>query len=67
MEKEMKKNVGSADKILRYIVGVGVIAAGIYFQSWWGLVGLVPIITATLGVCPAYLPLGVSTCKTEKK
>lgn len=63
----MKKNVGSADKIFRYVVGVGIIAAGIYFKSWWGVIGIVPIVTATLGVCPAYLPFGISTCKTEKK
>jgi len=63
----MKKNVGSADKIIRYVLGVGIITAGIYYQSWWGLVGLSPILTATLGVCPAYLPLGVSTCETKKK
>ena len=63
----MKKNVGSADKIFRYVVGVGIIASGIYFKSWWGVIGIVPIVTATLGVCPAYLPFGISTCKTEKK
>ena len=63
----MKKNVGSADKIFRYVVGVGIIAAGIYFKSWWGVIGIVPIVTATLEVCPAYLPFGISTCKTEKK
>ena len=63
----MKKNVGSADKIFRYVVGVGIIAAGIYFKSWWGVIGIVPIVTATLGVCPAYLPFGISTCETEKK
>ena len=32
----MKKNVGSADKILRIIVGIGIIGAGVYYQSWWG-------------------------------
>jgi len=63
----MKKNVGSADKILRYVLGVGIITAGIYFKSWWGVVGIVPIVTATVGFCPAYLPFGLSTCKTEKK
>lgn len=63
----MKKNVGSADKILRYVLGVVIIAAGIYFKSWWGVVGIVPIVTATVGFCPAYLPFGLNTCKTVKK
>ncbi len=63
----MKKNVGSTDRILRSVLGVAIIAAGVYFKSWWGVIGIVPIVTATLGVCPAYHPLGINTCKTEKK
>lgn len=61
----MKKNMGSADKTVRLILGIGIIALGLYFQSWWGLVGLVPLATSFMGVCPAYLPFGISTCKTD--
>ena len=35
----MKKNVGSADKVIRIILGVAIIAFGIYNQNWWGIVG----------------------------
>lgn len=59
----MKKNVGSADKWLRIVLGAVIIVLGIVYQSLWGLVGLVPIATAFMGVCPAYLPFGISTCK----
>jgi len=59
----MKKNVGSPDKIVRYILGVVIIAVGVYFKSWWGLVGLVPIFTASMGWCPFYVPLNLSTSK----
>lgn len=59
----MECNVGKADKIIRLIIGAGIIGAGVYFQSWWGAVGVVPIITAAIGWCPAYLPFGLSTCK----
>lgn len=62
----MKKNVGGADKVLRIIVGLVIIGLGINFQSWWGLIGLVPLFTALSGRCPAYLPLGISTCKTKE-
>lgn len=62
----MKKNVGGADKILRIIAGLVIIALGINFQSWWGLVGIVPLFTALTGTCPAYLPFGISTCKTKE-
>ncbi len=53
--------MGSADRGLRAIVGIGILAAGYYFQSWWGLIGLIPLLTALVGVCPAYLPFGLST------
>jgi hypothetical protein len=61
----MKKNVGSADKTMRLILGIGIIALGLYFQSWWGLIGLVPLATSLMGSCPVYSLFGMSTCKTN--
>jgi hypothetical protein len=58
----MKTNVGSIDRALRIIVGLAVLGAGYYYQSWWGLVGLVPLLTGIFRFCPAYLPLGLSSC-----
>jgi hypothetical protein len=58
----MKSNVGSIDRILRIIIGLAVLGAGYTFKSWWGLVGLLPLLTATFRLCPAYLPFGLSTC-----
>lgn len=57
----MKTNVGKVDKILRIVLGLAIIILGFVFQSWWGVIGLVPIVTAFLGFCPAYSLLGVST------
>lgn len=62
----MVKNVGSVDKIIRYILGAVLVAAGFYYQSWWGLLGLVPILTAVIGFCPAFLPFGISTVEKKK-
>ncbi|NOY52349.1 MAG: DUF2892 domain-containing protein [Deltaproteobacteria bacterium] len=59
----MKQNVGGVDRIFRVIVGLVIIAAGIYFKNWWGAVGIVPLFTAVIGWCPVYLPFGISTCK----
>lgn len=61
----MKKNVGSADKVIRIILGIGIGAAGIYFKSWWGLVGIVPLATALIGSCPLYLPFGIRTHRSK--
>jgi len=58
----MLKNIGSADRVVRVVVGLAIIAAGFYFKSWWGAVGVVPLLTAAIGWCPAYLPFGITTC-----
>ncbi len=57
----MKTNIGSIDRVIRIIVAVGILGAGYYFKSWWGLVGVVPLLTAFVGFCPAYVPFGLST------
>lgn len=57
----MKCNVGKTDRILRIIAGLAIIIGGIYFQNWWGAVGIVPIATGLLRWCPAYLPFGIKT------
>ena len=59
----MCSNVGGADRILRAVVGL-IILSLVFVgpKSWWGLVGLVPLGTAILGFCPAYLPIGLNTC-----
>ena len=62
----MKCNVGKTDKTIRLILGVGVIGFGVYFQSWWGAIGAVLILTALIGWCPAYLLFGIKTCAKEK-
>ena len=61
----MKCNMGKADRIIRGIVGLGVIGAGVYFQNWWGAIGAIPLGTALIGWCPAYLPFGISSCKVD--
>lgn len=62
----MKCNVGKTDRIVRIIIGLGIVGAGFYFQSWLGLIGLIPLVTAAMGWCPLYLPLGVSTCSNQE-
>lgn len=61
----MKSNMGKTDRIIRSIVGIAVIAAGVYFQSWWGAIGIIPVGTALIGWCPAYLPFGISSRKSD--
>jgi hypothetical protein len=58
----MKTNIGSIDRVIRIIVGIGILGAGFYFKSWWALVSLVPLLTAFVRFCPAYVPFGLNTC-----
>lgn len=60
-------NVGKGDKIFRIFLGIVIIAIGFYYKSWWGAVGLVPLITAVTGFCPAYLPFKLSTKEKEEQ
>lgn len=59
----MSANVGGADKVIRIVAGLVILGLGLAFKSYWGLVGLLPLITGLVGFCPAYVILGISTCK----
>ena len=61
----MKKNIGSIDQFTRVAVGVVLLALVLVLEGtarWWGLVGLVPLLTGLLGRCPLYSVFGISTC-----
>lgn len=53
LEIIMKQNVGGIDRILRLVVGLGLIAWGVVAQNWWGAIGIVPLFTAAIGWCPS--------------
>ncbi|MDA3872284.1 MAG: DUF2892 domain-containing protein [Candidatus Marinimicrobia bacterium] len=57
----MKCNVGKTDKIIRIILGIVIGVIGIYYKSWWGLIGIIPIITGLISWCPIYMPFKIST------
>lgn len=59
----MQKNMGTLDRALRLIVGLGLLSlVFVGPQTPWGWIGLVPVLTALVGFCPAYLPFGIRTC-----
>jgi hypothetical protein len=61
----MKCNVGKTDKVIRIILGIAIGALGLYYDSWWGLVGIIPILTAAISWCPLYAALGMKTCNNQ--
>jgi len=63
----MKVNVGTIDRALRIFAGIALIAlAFLGTIGAWGYIGVVPLLTGLLGVCPAYSLLGLNTCSLKK-
>lgn len=63
----MAANVGGIDKILRIVVGAGLIGATVAgMLPIWGYIGIIPLATGLMGWCPAYTLFGMNTCATKK-
>jgi len=60
----MKCNVGKREATIRVLVAALIFSVGIHFHSWWGLLGLIPLVTAIVRWCPVSAAIGVSTCKS---
>lgn len=56
-----KKNVGKVDAIVRTVIGVAILGVGLYYRSWWGLLGLLPLGTGLMGSCLLYRLLKIDT------
>ena len=56
-------NVGAADRILRIVLGLVLIAlVFVGPQTQWGWLGLIPLATGLMRTCPLYALLGLNTC-----
>ncbi len=64
----MSRNEGTLDRTLRIVLGL-VLLSLVFIgpKTMWGLIGIVPLVTGLVGVCPLYSVLGIRTCpvKTE--
>ncbi len=58
----MEKNIGSLDRTIRIVVGIGLIGLALMGATPWGWVGIIPLGTALMGWCPLYRVLGIHTC-----
>ncbi|MEO1889840.1 MAG: DUF2892 domain-containing protein [Cycloclasticus sp.] len=60
----MNANVGGIDKTLRIVVGLTVILGGILTDHYLiAVIGIVPVATALINWCPAYVPFGINSAK----
>lgn len=64
----MTKNEGTIDRALRVIVGL-VLLSLVFVgpQTMWGLIGIVPLATGLIGMCPLYSILGINTCPVKSR
>ncbi len=61
----MKKNIGSTERAVRVLAGLGIISMAIVGpHSPWAYLGIIPVATGLIGWCPPYALLGISTCKS---
>ena len=64
----MQKNEGTLDRTLR--VSAGLILLGLaatHAVGAWGYIGIVPLITGAVGVCPLYALLRINTCAANRR
>ena len=64
----MKTNEGVLDRSLRVIVGlvlIGLAATGTV--GLWGYIGIIPLVTGAVGMCPLYSLLGINSCPTPRR
>ncbi len=57
----MKKNMGQVDRVVRAVAGIALVAWALQGGPVWAWIGVVLLATAAIGVCPAYMPFGIST------
>lgn len=64
----MKVNEGVLDRVLRVVAGlvlIGLAATGTI--GAWGYVGVIPLVTGAVGMCPVYSLLGINSCPTPRR
>ena len=64
----MKTNIGSADRIIRIVIGFALLSLLFLLEGgirYIGLIGIIPIATSFIKSCPLYSVFGISTCETK--
>ncbi|MFN8699869.1 MAG: DUF2892 domain-containing protein [Flavobacteriales bacterium] len=63
----MKPNMGKVDRSIRAVLGLLLVASGLYYDMWFWAVGVVFLLTAAFRWCPLYRLFGVNTCEVRSK
>ena len=57
----MKRDVGTTDRIIRIAAGLFLLYQAVSNGHIWGYIGFVPLLTGSIGWCPLYSMLGISS------
>ncbi len=72
----LKRNEGVVDRVVRVALGMALLPSGLFLLGGLqgGVLGLVAaglgtlaLITGITGICPMYIPFGISTLETERE
>lgn len=64
----MKRNEGTIDRAVRVVAGLTLIAlAATGTVGAWGYIGVIPLLTGAIGLCPLYSLLGINTCPVHRR
>jgi hypothetical protein len=62
----MKKNIGTAERVVRVIAGIVILSlAFVGPRSPWAYLGVLPLLSGLVGWCPPYALLGISTARAS--
>jgi hypothetical protein len=65
----LNTNVGTADRVVRVVIGLALLSALFLVNGnarWFGLIGIVPLLTAAVSFCPLYAVLGIRSSPAAK-
>lgn len=63
----MKANEGNLDRLIRVALGLALLTITVVGpRTWWGLLGLIPLLTGLVGFCPLYRLVGIDTCPVRR-
>jgi hypothetical protein len=66
----LKQNVGNADRVIRIVIGIALLAFAAFGGGslrWLGLIGIIPLATAALGTCPLFSLVGLSSRPSKRE
>ncbi|HSM50517.1 MAG TPA: DUF2892 domain-containing protein [Thermoanaerobaculia bacterium] len=64
----LPRNQTSPERVLRVVVGAAILSlVFVGPKSYWGLLGLIPLLAGLVGSCPLYTLFGINRCPATRR